>query len=160
MADSDVHDGRSDSRLTGSRPAPRLARFVRGLVAGAIGIAITAMLTFGALRLMRPPGGSCGSDLVCLPDVTGILLTGAAIPVVLSLLGPLAARLLRLPEPWLYAIPAAWAVVVVCLGLGLGGQTVATPGAAVGFLALWISYGVIAVWRSGRPTGDREESRW
>jgi hypothetical protein len=147
MTDSDVHDGQSRSRLTDRPPA----RFVRGLLVGAISIATAAALTVGAFRLM-PPGESCGADFICLPDVTGILLAGAAIPLALCLLGPLAARLLRLPQPWLYAIPAGWAVVVVCLGLGLGGQAVASAGVTVSLLVLWLAYGLIALWwRAARP---------
>jgi hypothetical protein len=47
-------------------------------------------------------------------------------------------------------------VAVVCFGLGLGGQAVASFGATIGLVVLWVSYGLIALWWSGRPTRDRD----
>jgi uncharacterized protein (DUF952 family) len=123
----------------------------RGLGAGVASVA--AALGVGwAILASAPPAAPCDSDLVCLPDLEPVIHAVLAFPVVVAVVGPLAGRLFRVPRPWWLAAPAAWAVVLACVGLGpADGQGFWPFSSAISCLAiLLMPYGLIAWWTS-RP---------
>jgi uncharacterized protein (DUF952 family) len=127
----------------------------RGLGAGVVSVA--AALGVGwAILASAPPDAPCDSDLACLPDVGPVIHAMLAFPVVVAVVGPLAGRLLRVPRPWWLAAPAAWAVVLACIGLGpADGQAHWPYSSALSCLAiLLMPYGLIAWWTS-RPASAR-----
>ncbi|MER7279744.1 hypothetical protein ABT369_35430 [Dactylosporangium sp. NPDC000244] len=92
----------------------------RGLVTGISAVVITLAATVGPARLATtaPSPSRSGDDLPVLPGLERALVIMALAPVVLAVLGPLIAHRLGLPEPWLFAMPAAGLVVLACVGIG------------------------------------------
>src|ERR1700755_2942355 len=86
----------------------------RGLVAS-----VAAALGVGwAIFASAPPDAPCDSDLACLPDLGPVIHAVLAFPVVVAVVGPLAGRVLPVRRLGWLAAPAAWAVVLACVGLG------------------------------------------
>ncbi|UWZ40586.1 DUF952 domain-containing protein [Dactylosporangium roseum] len=127
----------------------------RGLGAGVASVA--AALGVGwAILASAPPDPPCDSDLACLPHLGPVIDAVLAFPVVVAVVGPLAGRLLRVPRPWWLAAPAAWAVVLACVGLGpADGQAHWPFSSALSCLAiLLLPYGLIAWWTSRPAPGE------
>jgi hypothetical protein len=100
-----------------------------------------------AIIALAPDEGPCTSDLACLPDLRPMFLAVFVMPVLMAVIGPLTARLLRLRRPALFAIPAALAAAWLCAGLVPAGQGYWGLVGVVGVpVVLLMSYVVIAVW--------------
>src|ERR1043166_6942064 len=95
-----------------------------------------------------PDTPPCDSDLACFPDLGPLIAAVMSLPATIVLGGPAVARLLRIPCPWLFAVPAGWAAVLACVGLGPADQQNHWPfnDAVSSLLILWIPYGLIGVW--------------
>jgi hypothetical protein len=86
---------------------------------------------------------------MCLPDLGPVIFAFLAMPLVIAVTGPLVARLVRLTRPWLFAIPAIWALVVVFLALGPGGSFWPFNSAVSSAVIFLVPYALLAVY-SGR----------
>ncbi len=119
-----------------------------GLIVGVISIAIGAAMGYTVLSLGAQDAEACSSDLVCIPDLGPFIAAAVTVPVIIAVAGPLAARLIELPRPWLSSLPAAWAVVLACVAGGPGGLQAFWPfsNLAAVLLILCFPYGLIAVW--------------
>src|SRR5215813_13795214 len=87
------------------RLAPRrlLWAILRGLAIGLASIAAGIFVGFAIVKLVPADTSPCNSDLACLPDLGPLIFAIYAFPVVIALVGPLVARLLRAQRPWFFA---------------------------------------------------------
>ncbi|MEV4515432.1 hypothetical protein AB0K00_41560 [Dactylosporangium sp. NPDC049525] len=134
------------------RPARTLAlAALRGLAIGVASTVAAAAVAFAIIALVKADDAPCDSDLACLPDLGPLILAVLAIPVAVAVTGPLVARLLRVPNPPLFAIPAAFMVVWACVSLGPA-RNIRWPfnDLVSTVLILWLPYVLIAVWVSRR----------
>ncbi|MBG6136364.1 hypothetical protein [Longispora fulva] len=99
-----------------------------------------AELFMAAMDKGPPP--PCDSDLACLPDLGPLIRAAFVGLVVVALVGPLVARVLRLRTPWMFAAPVG---VMVC---------VMFSNSVLPLLLIWSSYAPLAVWvMRRRPVG-------
>jgi hypothetical protein len=119
----------------------------RGLIVGAICMAFAAAVATAILWVAAPDEEPCDRDLVCIPDLGPLIAAVIAVPLAIALAGPLVAWLTRIPRPWLFALPAAWAVVLAMVVLGPGNLQAVWPfnSLAAILLILWVPYGLIAM---------------
>jgi hypothetical protein len=125
----------------------------QGVVAGVTSLVAAVLTAFAIAKEAEPAGADCVD--VCLPDLGPAILAILAMPVVMGVVGPLVAKLLRLPTPGLFAAPVAWAVVVASVWLGPPDSRDHWPFNSLTstvsiFLAL---YAVLAVWAGGQRQG-------
>ena len=150
---SDEQDPRIRARPT--QPAPWWP--VRAMLGGlAIGVASTATavaVAFAIVELVPADTSPCDSDLACLPDLGPLILAVASMPLVIAVVGPLIARLLHASRPWLFAAPAAWAVVLACVGLGPADGQNRWPfnDTISSVVILLVPYSLIALWTLWLP---------
>jgi len=111
-----------DRGMLSGRPWLRqILSMVRGLSIGACAGGL-GWLTFYAIATFMPSRSSCDEDLGCLPDVGPFLFGLMMFPIVAAVLGPVLAWLLRARRPGLYATPAAWILILACVGSGPADQ--------------------------------------
>jgi hypothetical protein len=127
---------------------------LEGLAVGVASVAAAVAVAFAIVDFAPADTSPCDSDLACLPDLGPLILAVSSIPVVIAAVGPLVARLFALPWPWLFAVPAAWAVVVACVGLGPADGQSRWPfhGALTSLVILLVQYSLIALWTRWQRT--------
>jgi hypothetical protein len=126
----------------------------------AIGVASAATavsVAFAIVRFAPADTSPCDSDLACLPDLGPLILAITSMPLVIAIVGPLVARLLRASRPWFFAVPAAWAVVLACVGLGPADGQNRWPfnDTFSSIVILLVPYSLIALWTSWQQAKDR-----
>ena len=134
----------STCRPITSEVAGVLRLFARGLVTGLASIALTVAVVFGLgwLASQQPCDG-----LGCLSGLGVAVLLVAGSPMLLAVIGPLVAWLLRFRPPacFVFAAPPGWLGVWVCLGFQgfqSGSWLLYSLGATA--VMLLISYGLSA----------------
>ncbi|GAA3241498.1 hypothetical protein GCM10010532_082590 [Dactylosporangium siamense] len=90
----------------------------RGLAIGVSSATITAAVVVAIAKFTPVDDSPCDSDLACLPDVRPVIYALTCMPLVIAIVGPLIARLVGASRPLWFAVPAAWVVVLACIGLG------------------------------------------
>ncbi|WP_426502491.1 hypothetical protein ACPPVO_33185 [Dactylosporangium sp. McL0621] len=138
-----------------ARSAPwwPLWALLRGLAVGVASVAVAVGAGLAIIELSSAGDSSCSSDLVCLPDLGPLIFATMLMPVLIAVTGPLVARLLGLARPLLFAVPAAWAVVLACVGLGPADGRHRWPynSAVSSIVILLVPYCLLALWVSRRP---------
>ena len=139
-----------------ARPAswwPVRAR-LRGLAVGVASAATAAAVAFAIIALSPANTAACDSDLVCLPDLGPALLAITAMPLVIAIVGPMAAYLLGASRPGFFAVPAAWATVLACVGTGPADGQDRWPfnDAVSSVTILLLPYCLIALWAFRQQT--------
>jgi hypothetical protein len=131
---------------------------LRGLAIGVVSEAAAAAVAFAIVKLAPADTSPCPIDYPCLPDLGPLILASTSMLLVMAVVGPLVARLLGVPRPWLFIVVPAGAVVLACTGFG--------PAAAVQnhwpfndtfgrIVILLVAYSLIALWISRQQAGDR-----
>jgi hypothetical protein len=130
---------------------------LRGLAIGVASAATAASVAFAIVKLAPADTSPCDSDLWCVPDVRPLILAITSIPLVIAIVGPLVARLLGASRPWFFAVPAAWAVVVACVGIGPADGQNRWPfnDTLSSVVILLAPYSLIALWTSWQQAKDR-----
>ena len=143
------------------RPAPPASwwpvwAILEGLAVGVASVAAALAVAFAIVDFAPADTSPCDSDLACLPDLRPLILSVSSMPVVIAVVGPLVARLFALPWPWLFAIPAAWAAVMACVGLGPADGQSRWPfhGTLTSLVILLVPYSLIALWIRWQRTKD------
>ncbi|MEU5726609.1 hypothetical protein ABZ783_33010 [Micromonospora sp. NPDC047738] len=142
------------------RPRKALRLVAAGLLVGLVtlGVAVAAALALAKLAEREP--ASCAEDAPCLPDLGPVILAILSVPVLMAVVGPLAARILRLPAPGLFAMPVIWAVVVACVLLGPADRRQHWPfdsPVGLGFTFL-LPYAGLALWAGHRRGGTSPDT--
>src|SRR4051794_27883321 len=131
---------------------------LRGLATGVASIVCAAAVAIAIVKLVPADNSPCDSDLPCFPDLGPLILAAISVPLVIAIVGPLVARLLRMP-PWFFVVPAGWALVVACVGLGPADGQDRWPFndvfSSLGILL--IPYSLIALWTSWQRTKDQAD---
>jgi hypothetical protein len=127
---------------------------LEGLAVGVASVAAAVAVAFAIVDFVPADTSPCDSDLACLPDLGPLIFAVSSMPVVIAVVGPLVARLFALPWQWLFAVPAAWALVVACAGLGSADdqrpRLLHDPVTSVAILL--ILYSLIALWTRWQRT--------
>jgi hypothetical protein len=130
---------------------------VRGLAIGVASASTAAAVAFAIVEFAPADASPCDSDLPCFPNLGPLILAMFSMPLVIAIVGPLVARLLGASRPWFFAVPAAWAVVLACVGLysadGQNSWPFNDPYSSV--VILLVPYSLIALWTSWQQTKDR-----
>lgn len=154
------------SRAQTPRPQPKAwDAAVRGLAVGVATVTAAALAAGAVIELMGPKPPLCHSDNPCLPDLSPVVAAAGTAIVVLVGLGPLLARLLRLPFPWSFVLPAMWVFVLLCSSPWLLLWSPAGPAPVLSIMSIVsVTYSVIAVLgiraAQGRSeTGSAQRSR-
>jgi hypothetical protein len=138
---------------SGTGPSCRrlVGLFGRGLATGIASVTLTTAVLSLVVSAYEPCGGAETRCYAALGQV-GLMIIAA--PVLLAVLGPLTARLLRFPWPGClaFAAPAGWLGVWFCVGLPGNHGLLSHPGANLAILL--ILYGPTA-WLAGRRTARR-----
>jgi hypothetical protein len=82
-----------------------LALAAQGLLISVTSLVAAVLAAFVIAKTEGPVRAECVDDLACLPDLGPAILAIMAMPVVIVAVGPLVAKLLRLPSPGLFAAP-------------------------------------------------------
>lgn len=132
---------------------------LRGLATGVASVACAAAVAFAIVEFAPADNSPCDSDLACLPDLGPLILAIVSLPLVIAIVGPLVARLLRMSRPWFFVVPAGWAVAVACVGLGPADSRDRWPFNDVfsSLVILLIPYSLIALWTSWQRTKDQAD---
>jgi hypothetical protein len=141
--------------VPGRAPRTRDQRLFNVVALGAQGLLIgVTSLTAAALTVVvigaaaRQDRAQCVDDLVCLPHLGPAILAMLAMPVVMAVVGPLVAMLLRLSSPGLLAAPVLWTVVVADLQDHWPFNSLTST-----ILIFLASYALLAVWVGGEQQG-------
>ena len=155
-----MSDGR-DTRVHSRQARPTfwwpVWAILRGLVTGVASVACAAAVAFAIVKLIPADNSPCDGDLPCFPDLGPAILAVVSLPLVIAIVGPLVARLLRLSPPLFFVVPAGWVMVIACVGLGpADGQDRWPFNDAYSSLGiLLILYSLIALWTTWRRTKDQ-----
>ncbi|MFF5234377.1 hypothetical protein [Dactylosporangium sp. NPDC000521] len=127
---------------------------LRGLAIGAASAATAAAVAFAIIGLAPENTSACDSDLVCLPDLGPALLAVTSMPLAIAIVGPMVAHLFGASRPGFFAVPAAWAMVLACVGLGPADGQDRWPfnDAFSSIVILLVPYCLIALWAFRQQT--------
>ncbi|HKN52537.1 MAG TPA: hypothetical protein VJX66_08555 [Amycolatopsis sp.] len=132
---------------------------LRGLAIGVASAATAASVAFTIVKFAPANTSPCDSDIACLPDLGPLILAITSMPMVMAIVGPLVARLLGVSRPWFFVVPAAWGVVLACVGLGPADGQNRWPfnDTFTSIVILLAPYSLIALWTSWRQAKDRAQ---
>ena len=83
---------------------------IRGIATGVLALATAIAVAYAMSATVGPQPGSCDEDdVACLPGFAAIAVVLLVIVIVVPLVSPLFAWILRLPRPLFYALPGVFA---------------------------------------------------
>jgi hypothetical protein len=125
---------------------------LRGLAVGVASVAAAVAVALAIVESAPVDTSPCDSELACLPDLGPLILAVTSMPLVMAVVGPLVAWLLRASRPLFFTLPAAWALVLVCVGLGTPSDRWPFNDTVSSVALLVLPYILVALWISRRSS--------
>jgi hypothetical protein len=139
-----------------TRSFPRPLRItlaaLQGIATGVLCLAVAFAVAYVLVPAPKPEARPCIEDDLgpCLPDLGPIVAALTIIAVVVPVVSPLVAWILRLPRPWYFLVPGLWISALVVLG-----SSAWTSNTIVELVSALTPYAALAMWTVTRAAKKR-----